>query len=84
MKFKVCNNSIQFSDLFLLFVIYSFQGPAQELLQFAKDLDTPSVYVQKESLLTRYSVDAVLYELKNLVKSLCPDMSSKIYRAVPR
>ena len=64
--------------------LFSFQGPVQELMQFTSALDTPSIHVQKETLLTRYSVDAMLYELMNLVKSICPDLNSRIYRAVPR
>ena len=64
--------------------LLSFQGLAQELIQFSRNIDTPSIHVQNETLLTRYSVDAVLYELMNLVKNLCPDLNSRIYRAVPR
>ncbi|XP_028404501.1 KICSTOR complex protein SZT2-like [Dendronephthya gigantea] len=61
----------------------SFEGPAQELMKFAKDLETPSIHVQRETLQTRYSVDAILYELMSLVKNLCPDLNSRVYRAAP-
>ena len=64
--------------------LFSFQGPVQEFMKFTSGLDTPSIHVQKETLLTRYSVDAVLYELLNLVKNVSPDLNSRIYRAVPR